>query len=160
MKEQPGRRSWRKWLILAVLTAAATAVGREEPFTPPFRYAGGTERISADCRGNLELAATGFTFTCPGGSISVPFSSISHMEYRRDLSKKVRKLKIKWRLRPTYVSPIFGGKKNRFLTLVFNQDGATRVIVLRVEPGDMRPYLAEIDLKTGKRVEVQGYERY
>jgi hypothetical protein len=33
-------------------------------------------------------------------------------------------------------------------------------MVLEVRPVAMRPYLAEIDLKAGKRVEVEGYEEY
>ena len=82
------------------------------------------------------------------------------MEYRQDISRKIRRMKVRWRVRPSYIAPIFGGKKNRFFTVVFAQDGATRVLVLRVGPEDMRPYLAEIDLKSGKRVEVQGYEQY
>jgi hypothetical protein len=33
-------------------------------------------------------------------------------------------------------------------------------VVLKVAPRRMRPYLAEIELKSGKRVEVMGYEEY
>jgi len=36
----------------------------------------------------------------------------------------------------------------------------TQVVVLRVDPLSMRPYLAEIELKSGKRVEVMPYEDY
>ena len=100
------------------------------------------------------------TFNCPGGQVAVPFPSITLMEYRHDISKRVRKMKVRWRVRPSYVEPIFAGKKNRFFTVVFSPDGAPRVIVLRVEPEDMRPYLAEIDLRSARRVEVQGYEQY
>jgi hypothetical protein len=82
------------------------------------------------------------------------------MQYRNDVSRKVRKMKLKWKLRPNYVVPLLGGKRNRFFTVVFKVDGSTRAMVLRVSPDDMRPYLAEIDLKSTRRVEVRGYGDY
>jgi len=39
-------------------------------------------------------------------------------------------------------------------------DNAHHVLVLRVRPGVMRPYLAEIDLKAHRRVEVENLEDY
>jgi len=33
-------------------------------------------------------------------------------------------------------------------------------VVLKVDPLSMRPYLAEIEMKSGKRVEVMPYEDY
>ena len=148
-------------LALAALLLGANSLGSEEkPREPQFKYAGGTESLRSGCMGNLELTAEGLTFNCPGGAINAPFSSIRLMEYRSDVSRKVWRMKLKWKVRPTYEFPLLGGNKNRFFTVVFRRGGATRAIVLQVSPEAMRPYLAEIDLKAGRRVDVQGYEDY
>jgi hypothetical protein len=147
-------------LAVAAWLVAGTLAAREELPRPQFKYAAGTESLSQGCEGNLELNSQGMTFKCPGGSVSAPYSSISLMQYRSDVSNKVRKMKVKWTVRPDFVAPLLGGKRNRFFTVVFRAGGTTRVLVLRVPPGAMRPYLAEIDLKAEKRVEVESYEEY
>ncbi len=147
------------WALAALLLAGA-ALAREEQPRPQFRYAAGTESLSQGCEGNLEIGSEGLTFKCTGGSVSAPYTSISLMQYRSDVSRKVRRMKVKWTVRPEYVPPLFGGKRNRFFTVVFRTGGATRVVILRVQPAAMRPYLAEIDLKAEKRVEVESFEEY
>ena len=67
-------------------------------------------------------------------------------------------MKIRWKMKPQVVAPILGGKKNRYFTIVYEERGATRALVLDVPPETMRPYLAEIDVKAGKRVEVKETE--
>ncbi len=104
------------------------------------------------------MSPEALAFRCRGSSVEIPYSSITLMQYRSDISKKVRKMKAEWKVRPTVISPIFGSKKNRFFAVVFRVDGKPRVLVLRVEPEAMRPYLAELDLRVEKRVEVQSYE--
>jgi hypothetical protein len=79
------------------------------------------------------------------------------MQFRPDVSPRVRKLKLKW---TTYPSILIAGKQNRFFTVVCKKQGVIHVVVLRVDSLAMRPYLAEIELKSGKRVEVMPYEDY
>lgn len=121
-----------------------------------FKYAGGTESIGRDCVGKLEVYDDGLVFRCPQGSITAPFSSITLMQFRPDLSRKVRRMKMKWKVRP-YPR---GGKTNRYFTAVYHEEGQAHAFVLEVEPLAMRPYLAEIDLRAGKRIEVKGSEKY
>jgi len=147
------------WTVAALLLAGTLSAREEEP-KPQFKYAAGTESLSQGCEGNLEIGTEGLTFKCLGGSVSAPYVSISLMQYRPDVSRKVRRMKVKWTVRPDYVPPIFGGKRNRFFTVVFRTEGATRVVILRVQPEAMRPYLAEIDLRAQRRVEVESYEQY
>jgi len=160
MEGQAGMKFRLGWLLAAWLILAGTAFAREEPLEPQFKYAGGTENIFEGCEGNLEMSATELAFNCRGGFITIPYSSIAWMEYRQYPSRKVLRMKLKWKLRPAYVIPLFRSKRNRFFTVLFKADGATRAMVLKVSPEAMRPYLAEIDLKVGKRVDVQGYEAY
>jgi hypothetical protein len=146
-------------LTMLVLTAGA-AVAREETPKPQFKYAAGTESLSDGCEGNLELSSEGLTFKCLEGEVTAPYSSISLMQYRSDISRKVRHLKVHWKVRPDYQWPIFSGKTNRFFSVVYHLKGATHVLILRVPPQAMRPYLAEIELRAEKRVEVESYEDY
>ncbi len=147
------------WTVAALLLAGTLSAREEQP-KPQFKYAAGTESLSQGCEGNLEIGSEGLTFKCLGGSVSAPYSSISLMQYRSDVSRKVRRMKVKWTVRPDYVAPIFGGRRNRFFTVVFRTEGAVRVVILRVQPEAMRPYLAEIDLRAQRRVEVESYEEY
>ena len=147
------------WTVAALLLAGTLSAREEQP-KPQFKYAAGTESLSQGCEGNLEIGSEGLTFKCVGGSVSAPYASISLMQYRSDVSKKVRKMKVKWTIRPEYEIPLLRNKRNRYFTVVFRTEDATRVVILRVQPEAMRPYLAEIDLKAQKRVEVQSYEEY
>ena len=136
------------------------ALAKEEPLPPQFKYAGGTEKLSEGCEGNLELNPQAMAFKCLGSAIEVPYSAITLMQYRSSISRKVRRMKVKWKVRPNDVSPILGAKKNRFFTVVYRVEGKPRIMILRVQPKVMRPYLAELDLRSEKRVEVEGYEEY
>ncbi len=129
---------------------------QEKPKDAQFKYAGGTEHIPEACAGRLELGQEALTFKCFQYALAIPYSSINLMQYRPDVSKEVRKLKLKWKVRPAGG----GGKHNRYFTVRYTGGGTTHVVVLEVLPEAMRPYLAEIDLKVGRRVEVKGYEDY
>ena len=143
-------------LVACLALAASGASGRKPPPEPPFQYAGGTETIWPSCGGNLQVTSDSLVFKCPLTTVTIPFSSISIMEYRPDISPRVRKLKRHWTVEP----PRERGKENRYFTLVYKDAAATHIVVLRVAPLALRPYLAEIELKSGKRVEVMGYEEY
>ncbi len=146
--------------LAALLAVASSAYSREKPTGPQFKYVGGTRSIQEPCEGSVEVGSTALTFKCPAGSISVPYSSISLMQYRPDISRQVWRLKLKWKPRPAVDTPIMGNKRNRYFTVLYTEQGAIQAMVLDVAPDVMRPYLAEIDLKAGRRVEVKNLEQY
>ena len=159
MKLDWAKRNLRIWpIILVLLVPWGATTGTEQAKEAIFQYAGGSEKIEIDCAGKLEVSDSGLIFKCPGTSVDMPFSTITLMQFRPDISQSVRNLKLK---RKTYYPSILvAGKQNRFFTVVYKKQGATHVMVLRVDPLSMRPYLAEIELKSGKRVEVMPYEDY
>jgi hypothetical protein len=158
MKLDWARRTRKIWpLVFALLVPSSAAFGIEPTREAVFQYAGGTEKIEIDCAGKLEVTLESLVFKCPGGSVVMPFSTITLMEFRPDVSRRVRKLKLKW---TTYPNTLIAGKQNQYFTIVCKKPGGTQVVVLRVDPVSMRPYLAEIELKSGKRVEVMPYEDY
>jgi len=140
--------------------ALAAAIGREKVLASPFKYVGGSDKLPEGCQGSLQVGADALNFICPAGTVSVPYTAISFMQYRPDVSRKVSKMKIKWQVKPPWTGPLMGGKKNRYFAIVYEEHGAPAALVLEVPPLTMRPYLAEIDLKAGKRVEVKEYEEY
>jgi hypothetical protein len=146
------------FVVGLVVACTAGARAKDEPLPPQFKYAAGTEEIPEACEGNLEVNPDVLTFRCWAGKIDIPYSAISEMEYRSEVSKHVRKMKLKWTIRPEGDSSILKAKKNRFFTVVYREGQASHVMVLRVEPRAMRPYLAELDLRSDKRVEVESYE--
>lgn len=118
-----------------------------------FAYVGGTAAIHKGCEGKLEITASALVFDCPQGSVAAPYSSIERMEYRSQVSKPIRKMKLNWKVEP----PTHKDKHNVYFTVLYLDQGKTRAMVLKVDPETMRPYLAEIDLRTGHRIDVQQY---
>lgn len=154
-----------KWMVAFHMLALAagvpgSAAGKEKVAASPFKYVGGTEKLPEDCRGSLEVGADALIFKCANGSVSVPYTAITLMQYRPDISRKVSKMKIKWQVKPPSMVTLMGGKRNRYFVIVYEEHGAPGGLVLEVPPLTMRPYLAEIDVKAGKRVEVKEYDEY
>jgi hypothetical protein len=140
------------WLIAALLLTGVQASAADTQFT----YAGGTEHLQYHCEGELQVAPSSMTFRCPAGAITIQFDSITHMEYRPRVSPAVRKMKLAWTAKPTGS----GGKKNRFFTVLYRQDRHVHALVLQVSPEEMRPYLAVLELHTGKRIVVWDYRGF
>jgi hypothetical protein len=140
-------------MLLTLVTVDGSGKKREGLY---FKYAGGTEQIQQGCEGNLELTSEALTFRCASGSISALYSSISLMQYRSSISPQVLKMNLGWKVKPK----VKRSKQNRYFTVLYNEGGSARAIIFDVTPQVMQPYLAEIDLKSGKRVEVQAHEDY
>lgn len=142
-------------LLAALCTAPLFGVTRGAP-APNFYYAGGTLAFTTDCAGKLGLSHSSMTFACPEGSVTIPYHSITLMEYRPSLSRKVKRMKLRWKVRPSESAR----NKNLLFTVLFKEGDMTQALVLRVLPDQMRPYLAEIELGTGKRIEVWDYRGF
>jgi len=148
-------------VVLILLGAGSFAHAAKKHGAKPFKYEGGTEKIPRSCKGIVEVGESALTFKCSKASVSVPYASITLMQYRPNISKKIRKMNIKWEVNPGGGSlPFVGGHDNKYFAIVYEEQGETRAIVLDVPPETMRPYLAEIDVKAGKRIEVEETEEY
>ena len=49
-------------------------------------------------------------------------------------------------------------RKNKYFSVVFFKGGKLGAAVFRVKPRVMRPYLAELDLRSGMRVEMDSFD--
>jgi len=144
------------FLALLFLTSFAFAK-RKSSDTAPFQYVGGTENLPRGCAGKLEVIKDGLNFTCPLGSVQMPFAAITLMQYRPDVSRQVMKMNLAWKVEPRLPKT----KDNLYLTVLYNAQGTVHAVVLRVESQTMSPYLAEIELQSGKSVQVyRSYEEF
>jgi hypothetical protein len=163
--ETRGQRRQKFWRIsavgalVAILASAGTLASRSKP-NRRFKYVGGTESLLRDCSGDLELKNDALTFRCPGGTKTIPYASIEFMEYRPSPSAKVRKLGLQWEVPPPGAVPIISKKQNRFFAVIYSEAGNPQGLILEVSPNIMQPYIAEIELKSRKRVEVYSHEDY
>jgi hypothetical protein len=142
-------------LLMALLLPASAGYGKHKKAAePPFEYLAGTENMERGCAGKLEVLKEGFSFSCPSGTFSLPFSGVTLMQFRPDVSAEVLALKIPWKIKPQLARV----RENKYFTIVCNEQGRLRAVVLRVSEDSMRPYFAEIELQSGKS--VQEYRSY
>ncbi len=124
---------------------------------PPFLYQAGTENIEKGCGGRLEVRKEEFAFHCSGGAFELPYANITLMQYRPDLSPEVLAMKIPW----AYTPMLARVSSNKYFTIISKDQGKLRVVVLRVDENNMRPYFAEIELQSGKSVqEYRSYDEF
>lgn len=134
--------------VFAALLFAPVVWGRQDK-KALFKYVAGTEALPKGCGGELEVTESALVFLCDGKSVSVPYDAISQMEFLPRVSKKIRKMKLHWEIKPGSSH----GKHAGFFSVIYSGGGQTRAIVLKVPNDTMRPYMAEIDLKTGHNIE-------
>jgi len=137
-------------LLMTLLLLISPSYGKHKKTDePPFQYLAGTENIEKGCAGKLEVLKEEFTFKCSSGTFNLPFSAITLMQYRPDVSAEVLAMKIPWKITPQLARV----RENKYFTIVCNEQGKLRAVVLRVSEDDMRPYFAEIELQSGKSVQ-------
>jgi hypothetical protein len=137
-------------LLMALLLLTTSSYGKHKNTEEPsFQYLAGTENIEKGCAGKLQVLKEGFTFKCSSGTFSMPFSAITLMQYRPDVSAEVLAMKIPWKITPQLARV----RENKYFTIICNEQGKLRAVVLRVDENTMRPYFAEIELQSGKSVQ-------
>lgn len=147
------RRQSALFFVLLAAVAVAAPARKHSQGAAEFQYVGGTQQPQERCDGQLALTQTAMIFECPEGRVTAPYKSIVLMEYRSRLSRRVRHMKLAWTLKP----PRGGGGHNRFFTVVFRAGNQRQAMVLKVSAATLRPYLAELDLRVGRRVDVERF---
>jgi hypothetical protein len=141
------RRPWLALFMCVGALAAAESGVRAE-------YVGGTLEIPAKSKVTVDLTGAD-TLVLRSGSrtIEAPFQKVRTLEYGQTVGRRYAEAII--------VSPLFLLSKSRkhFVTIGY-EDAQLRpqAIVLRVNKGDIRPFLASLEARTGRRVEYQDNE--
>jgi hypothetical protein len=137
-------------LLVALCLLTGSAFGKHKGVEePPFQYMAGTENIDKGSAGRLQVLKEGLSFICPAGSFLMPFSAITVLQYRPDVSQDVLSMKIPWKAQPQLPRT----RGNKYFAIVCNEQGKLRALILRVDEDVMRPYFAEIELRSGKTVQ-------
>lgn len=138
--------------LAAFLVFARVARGQSDGMGV-FMYMFGTEHIPQGCGGQLKVTETHLLYQCEQLSVTIPYHAITQMEFRPQVSKQIRKMKLAWVTKPTSIRSKHAG----FFSVLYSQKGRTHVIIMKVSEDTLRPYMAEIDLKTGRSIESGGY---
>lgn len=139
-----------KWAAILAALVLVVPQARARPRDQTlFKYVAGTESLPKDCMGELEVTDSHLVFRCAQTSVSIAYDDITEMEFQPQVSKKIRKLKLGWTIKPTSSR----GKHKGFFTVLYHTGGQTRAIILQVRDETMRPYMAEIGLRTGRPIE-------
>ena len=129
-------------ITLLLMFPSAQARSRSQSI---FEYVAGTESLPKGCKGKLEVTQTALVFESPEGSITVPYAGITRMEYGEKVSKQIRKMELSWAIKPSSSR----SKHEGYFTVLYSEKNQTHAMILKVSPDTMRPYLAEIDLRSG-----------
>ena len=129
-----------------VLSLALTAA---EPGVKA-QFIGGTlSGVSAKSGARLDLTgADALDFQCRGVDLHIAYQRINTLEYGQSVSRRYAAAIL--------ISPVLLLSKSRkhFVTLGYTDaDGRQQALVLQVSKGDVRAVLAELEAKTGRRVE-------
>lgn len=136
-------------LLMAVLLLAATAWGASKNASL-FKYVAGTEAMQKGCAGQLEVTDSALVFQCGEKSITAPYKAITQMLFMPRVSKSIRKMKLDWTIKP----PSSHSRHQGFFMVFYSDKGRQQAIILKVRNDTMRPYMAEIDLKSGRPIRV------
>ncbi|HEX5412490.1 MAG TPA: hypothetical protein VFZ27_11600 [Terriglobia bacterium] len=135
--------------FLMALVLLAPHVWAQSHHDSEFKYVAGTEPMPKGCTGKLEVTEPALVFLCAGQSLSIPYDTITQMEFLPRVSKKIRKMKLPWTITPTSDH----SRHNGFFTVLYSSHGQPHAIILKARNDTMRPYLAEIDLRTKHPIE-------
>ena len=116
--------------------------------------AGGTLEGVSKSIAHIHIAGIeDFVFSCGKAEFRVPYARIQTVEYGQQVSRRYAAAVL--------ISPVLLLSKERrhYVTLSFvDRNGIQQAIVFRVEKSDIRPVLAGLEARTGRRVEYQDDE--
>jgi|ERR1035438_1742316 hypothetical protein len=117
--------------------------------------AGGTlAGVSAQSISRLDLTGTtDLVFFCGKTEFRTPYNKVESVEYGQNVSRRYAAAVL--------ISPILLLSKERrhYVTLGFVDDqGDRQAVVFRVDKNDIRPVLAGLEARTGRRIEYQDDE--
>jgi len=133
--------------------ARVAAAGARQGFR--VQCAGGTlAGVSSRTVSRLDLTdVSELVFFCGKAEFRTPYSKVESVEYGQSVSRRYAAAVL--------ISPILLLSKERkhFVTLGFvDEQGSQQAVVFRVDKGDIRPLLAALEARTGRRVEYQDDE--
>jgi hypothetical protein len=161
------KRTGAMLLLLAFGTEAPgiASVGSKEA-----SYFGGTStafvgatdpiegRIDTDDESDLAFIATGRPFA--GRTVSIPYASVTDVEYGQKAGRRVgAAIGYSALLGPVGLLALFSKKRNHYVTVGYTSpDGSAQVAVFEIGKDIVRPTLAILETRSGKKIVFQDDE--
>ena len=144
-----------RFLVCLLAASLAVAPARAEPVGARVEYVGGTlSALSANTEGRLRTTDPRYlSVAARGTEIRIPYEDINLLEYGQNASRRY--------VLALTISPILLLSKSRrhFLTIGYQDpEGRQQALVFRVHKDDLRPLLASLEARTGRKVEYQEVE--
>ena len=141
-----------RWVACAWLSAVLLLAA--EPGYRAWLEGGTNSDLPNRASGRIEMAdEEALLFRCRQGGVRIPYSSIHALEYGQHVSRRYAEAIL--------ISPVLLLSKSRrhFVTISYLDDsGRQQALVFRVDKHDVRPVLAALEARTGRRVEYQDEE--
>ncbi len=139
-------------LLLGTLTApvlAAASVKKGEAL-----YVGGTVSLPELTKGRLDTADTRiFSFESPAGGFSIPYKSITSLEYGQKAGRRVGVAIV------ISVWALFSKKRKHILTIGWKDDkGEPQGVVIEVPKGTAKSFITILEVRSGLEVEYESEE--
>ena len=110
--------------------------------------------VSGRASAQLDLSEMGaLVMRCGGEEVRIPYNKVNTLEYGQNVNRRY--------VAAVLVSPVFLLSKSRkhFITVGYtDSEEKQQALVFRVDKGDVRPLLASLEARTGRRVEYQDNE--
>ena len=119
------------------------------------QLAGGTvSSIAVNASLRLDLTrADSLLIHLGKNDLGIPYNKINTVEYGQNVSRRYAAAVL--------ISPVLLLSKTRkhFVTIGYlDEEGKQQALVIRVDKGDIRPVLASLEARTGRRIEYQDGE--
>jgi hypothetical protein len=122
-------------------------------------FAGATDpiegRIDTDNESDLAFIATGRPFA--GRTVSIPYANVMDVEYGQKAGRRVgAAIGYSALLGPVGLLALFSKKRNHYVTVGYTgPDGTAQVAVFEIGKDIVRPTLAIIETRSGKKIVFQ-----
>jgi hypothetical protein len=142
-------------VCLAVASSAFAGVGEDKAV-----YRGGTIPVRQDAEGYLKLTgADAAEFVVKGERVKIPYTAVTSIEYGQKAGRRVgAAIATAVLVSPVGLFLLMSKKRKHIVTIGWTVDGKNEGAVFELGKNAIRPALATLQARTGKKVEYESAE--
>jgi len=152
-----GKKAVALFLVMALAAPAFAGIGSKKAL-----YVGGTlPEVKEQTEGELQTGDEAeLRFVAKGQSASIPYGRVTGLEYGQKAGRRVGATILAGLALGVFALPIlFSKKRKHFLTVGYSDEaGKEQVAVFELGKDVVRPTLAVVEARAGKKVEYQDDE--
>jgi hypothetical protein len=138
---------------LTIATSAFAGIGSDKAV-----YRGGTIEAKIGDEGKLDLSdATKAVFQLnKKQTVVIPYSAVTSVEYGQKAGRRIgAAVATTILVSPVGLAMLLSKKRNHMVTIAWTVDGKNEAAVFEVGKGTIRPTLATLEARTGKKIEYE-----